>query len=161
MVTLYYRDDTVQVTSESVRTGGQAVPIAELTYVWHARGVTSARERSRLLGRGVLVFLLSIPPLVAIVCLVSLFYAARDSGEWLVAGTIVAVCVVGALALMPFLELPLGWLDRSYDRGTRVQELWVQYQGKEVMLLRTSNALRFGQIYRAVQRAVEQRGDRP
>lgn len=159
MVTLYYRDDTVQVTSESVRTGGQTVPIAELTYVWHARGSASARERSHLFGRGVLIFLLSIPPLVAIICVVSLAYAAQDTGEWLLAGTIVLVCVVGALALTPFLELPLGWLDRSYDRGARVQELWVQYRGKEVMLLRTSDALRFGQIYRAVQRAVEQRGD--
>jgi hypothetical protein len=28
------------------------------------------------------------------------------------------------------------------------------------MLLRTPDALRFGQIYRAVQRAVEQQGDR-
>lgn len=157
MVTLYYRDDTVQVTSESLRAGGHMIPIAELTYVWHARGPASARDRSRRLGRGVLIFLLSIPPLLAIVCVVSLVYAARDSGEWIVAGTVVAVGAVGALALTPFLELPLGWLDRSYDRGVRAQELWVQYRGQQVMLLRTSDALRFGQIYRAVQRAVEQR----
>lgn len=159
MVTLYYRDDTVQVTSESIRTSGHTVPVAELTYVWHDRGPASARARSRLLGRGVLIFLLSIPPLVAIVCVVSLVYAAQDTGEWLLAGTIVAVCVVGTLALTPFLELPLSWLDRSYDRGSAVHELWVQYRGREVMLLRTSDALRFGQIYRAVQRAVERHGD--
>lgn len=161
MVTLYYRDDTVQVTSESLRAGGQVVPIAEVTYVWHARGPASARDRSRRLGRGILIFLLSIPPLVAIVCVVSLIYTAQDSGEWLLAGTIVAVCAVVALVLTPFLELPLGWLDRSYDRGVRSQELWVQYRGQQVMLLRTSDALRFGQIYRAVQRAVEQHGDVP
>jgi hypothetical protein len=157
-VTLYYRDDAVQVTSESIRAGGHAIPVAELTYVWHARGRPSARDRSRLLGRGVLIFLLSIPPLVAVVCVVSLAYAAEDRGEWVLAATILAVLVVGALALTPFLELPLGWLDRSYDRGAGVQELWVQRRGQEIMLVRSSDQLRFGQIYRAVQRAVEQQG---
>jgi hypothetical protein len=54
------------------------------------------------------------------------------------------------------LEIPLMALERSYDRGTHVHELWVQCRGEERVLVRTSNALRFGQIYRAVQRAVEQ-----
>lgn len=161
MVTLYYRDDTVQVTSESLRAGERIIPISEVTYVWHARGPATARDRTRRLGRGVLIFLLSIPPLVAIVCGVSLVYAAHDTGEWLLVATIVAVCAVGVLILTPLLELPLGWLDRSYDRGVRSQELWVQYRGQKVMLLRTSDALRFGRIYRAVQRAVEQRDDLP
>ncbi|MDG4829376.1 DUF6232 family protein [Solwaraspora sp. WMMD1047] len=159
-MTLYYRDDAVQVTSESIRAGGHAIPVAELTYVWHARGRPSARDRSRLLGRGVLIFLLSIPPLVAVICVVSLAYAAEDRGEWVLAATILAVFVVGALALTPFLELPLGWLDRSYDRGAGVHELWVQRRGQEIMLVRTSDQLRFGQIYRAVQRAVEQQSGR-
>lgn len=93
--------------------------------------------------------------------MVSLAYAAQDRGNWLLAGAILGVCAVGALALTPFLEVPLGWLDRSYDRGSGVYELWVQRQGQELMLLQISDALRFGQIYRAVQRAVEQHGDRP
>ncbi len=157
-MTLYYRDDRVQVTSESVRADGHNVPIAELNYVWHSRGRGSVRARSRLLGRGVLIFLLSIPPLVGVVCVLSLAYSAHDRGNWKVAATVLAVCVVGALALTPFLELPLGWLDRSYDRGSGVHELWVRRDGQEIMLVRTSDALRFGQIYRAVQRAVEQQG---
>lgn len=161
MVTVYYRDDTVQVTSELVQAGGHRVPVAELTYVWHTRGPGSLRSRSRLLGRGALIFLLSVPPLIATVCVVSLAYAAQDRGNWLLAGAILGVCAVGALALTPFLEVPLGWLDRSYDRGSGVYELWVQRQGQELMLLQISDALRFGQIYRAVQRAVEQHGDRP
>jgi hypothetical protein len=157
-VTLYYRDDTVQVTSEFVRAAGHVLSISELTYVWHARGRGSARARSRLLGRGVLIFLLSVPPLVAVVCVVALAYSAQDRGEWILAAAIVGVCAVAALALTPFLELPLSWLDRSYDRGSGTHELWVQHRGQEIMLVRTSDALRFGQIYRAVQRAVEQQG---
>jgi hypothetical protein len=156
VVTLYYRDDTVRVTSEVIHANGHSVPVAGVAYVWHARGPGSARTRGRLLGRGVLIFLLSIPPLVAVICVLSLAYAAQDRGEWRLAAIVLAVCVVGALALFPFLELPLYWLDRSYERGTRVQELWVQYQGQEVMLIRSSDALRFGQIYRAIQRAIEQ-----
>ncbi|MEV4478920.1 DUF6232 family protein [Micromonospora coxensis] len=158
-MTLYYRDDAVQVTSESIRAGGHTVRIADVTFVWHARGATTMAVRGRVLGRGVLVLLLSLPPLVALVCVVSLVYSAQDRGDWKLALIVLAGCAVAALALVPFLELPLGWLDRSYERGNRVHELWVQHHGTEVMLVRTPDALRFGQIYRAVQRAVEQQGE--
>ncbi|MFV2100511.1 DUF6232 family protein [Micromonospora sp. LOL_024] len=153
---LYYRDDTMQVTSESIRAGGHVIPIAEVTYVWHTKGRTTLAVRGRVLGRGVLVLLLSLPPLIGLVCVLSLAWSAQDRGEWLPALTVLAACVIIPLALVPFLEIPLGWLDRSYERGNRVQELWVQYRQQEVLVLRTPDALRFGQIYRAVQRAVEQ-----
>ncbi len=107
-----------------------------------------------------LVLLLSLPPLVAVVCVLSLAWSAQDRGEWKLALIILAAFVVIGLALTPFLEVPLGWLDRSYERGNRVHELWVQHHGRETMLVRTPDALRFGQIYRAVQRAVEQQTDR-
>ncbi|WP_341719423.1 DUF6232 family protein [Micromonospora sp. FIMYZ51] len=152
---LYYRDDAVQVTSDAIRAGGQVIPIDEVTYVWHQKGRTTLAVRGRVLGRGVLVLLLSLPPLVALVCVLSLAWSAQDRGEWLPALVVLVACVVIALALTPFLEIPLGWLDRSYERGSRVHELWVQYRGQQVMLLDTPDALRFGQIYRAVQRAVE------
>ncbi|MEH0845564.1 DUF6232 family protein [Micromonospora sp. CPCC 205711] len=158
-MTLYYRDDRVQVTSESILAGGRSVRISDVTYVWHAKGATSLAVRGRVLGRGVLVLLLSLPPLVALVCVVSLAWSAQDRGNWKLALVILAACGVGALALTPFLELPLSWLDRSYERGNRVHELWVQHHGQEEMLVRTPDALRFGQIYRAVQRAVEQQGE--
>ncbi|WP_434743110.1 DUF6232 family protein [Micromonospora sp. SH-82] len=156
---LYYRDDTVQVTSESIRSGGVTVAIDEVTYVWHARGRKTLAVRGRVIGRNVLVLLLSLPPLVALVCVISLLWSAQDRGNWTTALIVLAAMAVGALALTPFLELPLSWLDRSYERGNQVHELWVQYRGKELMLLRTPDALRFGQIYRAVQRASEQRGE--
>ncbi|MGC4805212.1 DUF6232 family protein [Micromonospora sp. DT233] len=158
-MTLYYRDDAVQVTSESIQVGGHLIEIPDVTYVYHARGRTTLAVRGRVVGRGVLVLLLSLPPLVALVCVVSLAYSAQDRGNWTLALIILAACAVGALAMFPLLELALGWLDRSYERGNKVHELWVQHHGREVMLLRTPDALRFGQIYRAVQRAVEQQGE--
>lgn len=159
-MTLFYRDESVQVTSTIIRVDGRGYRIADLTYVWHQRGRGSARTWSRIAVRGLLIFLLSAPPLVAIVCLVSLVYSAWDRANWQLALIILAVCAVGAFALAPFLEIPLGWLDRSYDRGGSVNEIWIQCAGEEVRLVSTSDALRFGQIYRAVQRAVEQ-GERP
>ncbi|TDC38595.1 hypothetical protein E1211_06820 [Micromonospora sp. 15K316] len=159
-MTVYYRDDAVQVTSESIRSGGRVIALADVTYVWHARGRATLGVRGRVLGRGVLVLLLSLPPLVALICVVSLVWSAQDRGEWTLALLILAGCVVGALVLTPFLEVPLGWLDRSYERGSQVHELWVQHHGHEELLVRTPDALRFGQIYRAVQRAVEQHTDR-
>ncbi|GIM83241.1 DUF6232 family protein [Salinispora arenicola] len=151
---LYYQDDAVQVTSEAILAGGRRVPIAEIRYVWHAKGRTTLAVRGRVLSRGILVLLLSLPPLVAVFCALSLVWSAPERG-WLPVLLTLAGCVLLALAAVPFLELPLGWLDRSYERGNRVHELWVQAHGRELLLLRTPDALRFGQIYRAVQRAVE------
>lgn len=159
-MTLYYQDDTVQVTSESIRVDGHILRLPEITYVWHARGQRTLGQQSRKLGRGVLVLLLSLPPLAALVCVISLAWSAQDRGNWTLALTVLGAFVVGALLLAPFLELPLGWLDRSYERGDRTLELWVQHRGQDILLLSSPDALRFGQIYRAVQRAVEQQGDR-
>jgi hypothetical protein len=154
-VTVHYEDATIQVTSHAIRVDGAVYAIRDLTYVWHQRGRTTARGGARRVGRGVLILLLSIPPLIAAVCLVSLAYSAKERANWGLALGIVAVGVVAALALAPLVEIPLAWLDRSYDRGTRTQELWVQCRGREVMLLRSGDAMRFGRVYRAVQRAVE------
>ncbi len=63
-------DDAVQVTSESIHAGGHVIALANVAYVWHARGATTLAVRGRVLGRGVLVVLLSLPPLVALVCVV-------------------------------------------------------------------------------------------
>ncbi|GIF67278.1 hypothetical protein Ais01nite_53130 [Asanoa ishikariensis] len=158
MVTVYYRDPHVQVTSDAVRVDGVSYPVTALELVWHHRGSGTTRTRSRRLGRGVLILIISILPLAAIVCAISLVYSASDRAAWGLAAGVLAVGVIGALALAPLAEVPLGWLDRSYDRGNAVNELWVRYAGEDRLLLRTSDALRFGQIYRAVQRAVEQHG---
>jgi uncharacterized protein DUF6232 len=152
----YYRDPHVEVTSGAVRIDGASYPVRDLLRVWHQRGRGTARTRSRVLGRLVLVLIISALPLGAVVCGVSLFYSAWDRASWGLAAVIVAACVIGAIALAPLAELPLGWLDRSYDRGDAVHELWARLPEGDVLLLRTSDGLRFGQIYRAVQRAVDE-----
>jgi Family of unknown function (DUF6232) len=154
-VTRYYQDDSVLVTSESIRVGGDAYRISELTYVWHRRTKRSLRVGARMLSRWMLVTLLTAPLGFGALCAVSALFA--DWGQRAGAAVIgLALAVVLAIALAPMLELPLMALERSYDRGTHVHELWVQCRGEERVLVRTSDALRFGQIYRAIQRAVEQ-----
>ncbi|MFD0820654.1 DUF6232 family protein, partial [Micromonospora zhanjiangensis] len=69
-------------------------------------------------------------------------------------------CLVG-LTAGPLADVLLEQMDRSYARGARELRLWAEVRGRRVLLLHTRDALRFGQIYRAVQRAVEQAGLAP
>jgi hypothetical protein len=59
------------------------------------------------------------------------------------------------LAAAPLADMLLERVDRSYDRGSRSLEIWGRTRSGAVLLLRTDNAQRFGQIYRALQRALE------
>ncbi|GAB3955283.1 hypothetical protein GCM10027614_64080 [Micromonospora vulcania] len=68
---------------------------------------------------------------------------------------IVGASVLVGLAVGPVADFLFEHLDRSYAKGSRQLEIWARWRGQPVRLLRTGDALRFGQIYRALQRAVE------
>ncbi|MFF3865490.1 DUF6232 family protein [Micromonospora sp. NPDC001898] len=145
----YYDDRSVQVTSAAIHVDGQAYPLAEISMVWHLRGSRSWRV---LAGRGAIGAALA-GPLVAAALGVAL-------ALWLHRSLTVTIAIVGAsvlvgLAVGPVADFLFEHLDRSYARGSRQLELWVRWRGHPVRLLSTRDALRFGQIYRAVQRAVE------
>ncbi|WP_433348001.1 DUF6232 family protein [Micromonospora sp. CA-111912] len=145
----YYDDRSVQVTSAAIHVDGQAYPLAEISMVWHLRGSRSWRV---LVGRGAIGAALA-GPLVAAALGVAL-------ALWLHRSLTVTIAIVGAsvlvgLAVGPVADFLFEHLDRSYARGSRQLELWVRWRGHPVRLLSTRDALRFGQIYRAVQRAVE------
>ncbi|MBY8875951.1 DUF6232 family protein [Micromonospora sp. PLK6-60] len=145
----YYDDRSVQVTSTAVRVERRSYPLAEISAVWHRRGSRSWRV---LAGRGALGAALA-GPLVAAVLGIAL-------ALWLDRSTTVTIAVVGAsvlvgLAVGPLADFLFEHLDRSYDRGSRQWEMWARWRGQPMCLLRTGDALRFGQIYRAVQRATE------
>lgn len=148
MVT-YYDDKSVQVTSTAVRVDGRTFPLAEISMVWHRRGSRSWRV---LAGRGAIGAALA-GPLVAAVLGVGL-------AVWLHRSPVVTLAIVGASVLVglgvgPLADFLFEHLDRSYARGSRQLEMWARWRGQPVRLLRTGDALRFGQIYRAVQRAME------
>ncbi|TNH30617.1 hypothetical protein FHG89_07030 [Micromonospora orduensis] len=145
----YYDDRSVQVTSTAVRVDGRSYPLAEITMVWHRRGSRSWRV---LVGRGAIGAALA-GPLIAAVLGIAV-------AVWLHRSPTVTIAIVGAsvlvgLAVGPVADFLFEHLDRSYARGGRQLEMWARWRGQPVRLLRTGDALRFGQIYRAVQRAME------
>ncbi|TDB77335.1 DUF6232 family protein [Micromonospora sp. KC723] len=151
----YYDDRSVQVTSTAIRIEGRAYPLAEVGMLWHRRGSRSWRV---LAGRGAIGVALA-GPLVAAVLGIGL-------AVWLGRSPTVTIAVVGAsvlvgLAVGPVADFLFEFLDRSYARGSRQLEMWARWRGRPVLLLRTGDALRFGQIYRAAQRALENRPAAP
>jgi hypothetical protein len=145
----YYDDRSVQVTSTAIRVDGRTFPLAELSMVWHRRGSRSWRV---LAGRGAIGAALA-GPLVAALLGVGLAVVLHRSPTVTLA--IVGVSVLVGLGVGPLADFLFEHLDRSYARGSRQLEMWARWRGQPVRLLSTGDALRFGQIYRAVQRAME------
>lgn len=153
---IYYRDLDITVTDTAVEIGARTFRIAELQYVWHQRGRPTLRTTSRRLSRFVLIAVLTAPIAAVAVLLANVVSAER--GPAARAGTAVVLIALGVIAVMllsPLIELPMMALERSYDRGTAVREIWVRWRDQDLMVLRTTDASRFGRIYRAIQRAVE------
>ena len=148
MVT-YYRDREVLVTSTGVRMDGRNYRLGEFAQVWHKRG---RRSWTAVAGRGALALAILAPIVVgALGILIALVIdAGRSATVALIGGGI----LVG-LAAAPLADVLLEYVDRSYDRGSRSLEIWGRVRGSDVLLLRTDNAQRFGQIYRALQRALD------
>jgi hypothetical protein len=145
----YYSDRDVRVTSAGVRMAGREFRLGEFARVWHKRG---RRSWGTVAGRGALGFAMLTPILVgALGIMVALLIDAS------VATTIALVGggILVGLAAAPLADVLLEHVDRSYDRGSRCLEIWGRVRGGDVLLLRTDNTQRFGQIYRALQRALE------
>ena len=145
----YYRDPDVLVTSAGVRLGGREYRLSDFAQVWHRQG---RRSWSAVAGRGVLGVAMILPLVIgAVGVLVALVINAS---------TATTVALIGGgiligLAAAPLSDVLLEFVDRSYDKGSRRREIWARIRGSEVLLLDTDNAQRFGQIYRALQRALD------
>ncbi|MGV9211634.1 DUF6232 family protein [Micromonospora sp. RB23] len=145
----FYDDRSVRVTSTAFQVDGRSYPLAEITMVWHRRGSRSWRV---LAGRGAIGAALAGPLVAAVIGI--------GVAVWLHRSPTVTIAIVGAsvlvgLAAGPVADFLFEHLDRSYARGSRQLEIWARWRGQPVRLLRTGDALRFGQIYRAVQRAMD------
>lgn len=159
-VTTFYRDNSVRVTAEAVEVGGRRFPIPELRYVWHQRGQQTLRTASRRLGRLALIAVLVLPMVAGALMLGR--FVGEQYGTAAMAGAVALVLLIGLVLLMllsPLIEYPMMALERSYDRGTTVHEIWVRWHDQEMMLVRTADAARFGRIYRAIERAIERDED--
>lgn len=149
----YYHDDSVKITSRAIQVDRRAYPLGELATVYYRDG---GRELAgwRILGSRITMAL--APPALVVASIALVVLTIRmDAGP---VTKLILFMVAGLLALatLPLLDLTLGGIERTYDRGTRVHEIWARWRGTEVMLLRTADKTRFGRIYRALQRALEQ-----
>jgi hypothetical protein len=145
----YYRDPEVLVTSAGIRMGGREFRLGELTRVWHARG---HRTWAGVAARGALGLAMLAPIAVGAlgIAVALISHASAATTIALVGGGV----LVGLVAA-PLADVLLDRVDRSYNRGSRRLEIWGRTRGGDVLLLRTDDAQRFGQIYRALQRALE------
>jgi hypothetical protein len=145
----YYRDRDVLVSSTGVRMGGRAYRLGDFAQVWHRRG---RRSWGRVAGRGALGLAILAPIAVGVIGItVALLVDASPGTTIALAGGGILV----GLAAAPLADVLLEFIDRSYDRGSRDLEIWARVRGGDVLLLRTGDAQRFGQIYRALQRALD------
>jgi hypothetical protein len=148
-MTTYYRDEEVWITSAGIRMNGRDLRLSELIQVWHKR---SRRSWRTIAGRGMLGVAMITPIVVGAlgIAIALLIHASAALTIGLVGGGI----LVG-LAAAPLADVLLEQVDRSYDRGSRDLEIWGRTRRGDVLLLRTSDAGRFGRIYRALQRVLE------
>jgi hypothetical protein len=148
-MTTYYRDPEVLITSSGVWMNGREFRLPELIQVWYTKG---ARSWGVIAWRGALGLTILLPLLVG--ALAVLLAVLMDLSIGTTAAMVVGGILLG-LAVVPVADLMLERVDRSYDRGTRTLEIWGRVRGGDVLLMRTNNAQRFGQVYRALQRALE------
>jgi hypothetical protein len=65
--------------------------------------------------------------------------------------------VVGAIAAFA-VESVLGLVDRTHEHGQGVHEIWARTPHGDVLIFQSTDTLRFGQAYRALQRAIDGAG---
>jgi hypothetical protein len=151
MTRTYYRDDVVQINSTAIQVDGQWFALSTLTYVWHRRTGRLRRGGYMLLSRGAAVALV-------VGLLVAAGIAARnvnfEGGTMVVAGAILGGLVVLGIAAFG-VEFLLEAVDRTHEQGRGHHEIWAQAGGQNFMLYSTTDSVRFAQIYRALERALE------
>jgi hypothetical protein len=128
---VFYRHGDLVVTDRTLRVGDREYPLAELSDLRAARG-----PRDQLTGA-----LAAATGAVGVA--VALAALHLDLARW-----------VAALAVLLIVGCLLGY---RLLRRPRVHELHAEYRGAMVVLLAEPQALRFGQICRALNRALEYR----
>ncbi|HEY0535863.1 MAG TPA: DUF6232 family protein [Actinoplanes sp.] len=143
---VYYQDSEISITSSAFRGGEQAYPLRHIQRVW--------RVRRRAMGRKVR----SAGVVLAVVILVQVVLVLV--GRWAFGlaggGTVLVVAVVLFIRWMIHLAAGAPALNAVEDLrryGSRL-ELWAVVAGADVLLLSTDDAIRHGQVCRALARAL-------
>ena len=80
-------------------------------------------------------------------------FSGYDNSTILI-GAVVGVVVIGAVGLF-VVEGVITVIERSYEKGGAEHQIWARHLNTDILLFATRDKLRFGKIYRALQRAME------
>lgn len=153
----YYQDGQVLITSTAMRVGEQRYDLDELDGVWRRSGALAGRRV--MLAGGVLVAALTVragtSPTLWLADL------SHNYHRWFSHGALTtALVAVAALIIMVgtvcALEVAMRAIEDLRGNG-RHRELWVSVGGEQVLVLSTNDAVRFGKVCRALNRAMGNR----
>lgn len=153
-MTTYYRDSAVYVGTDGLQVEDQAYRLADLEMVWHRRGPRGGAGLALIAGRFLLIFLVLGGIAAAGMAMRGVDFADYDTTSVLV-GAIVGLVLVGAVGLF-LVEGVITLIERSYEKGSVEHQIWARHSNADILLFATRDKLRFGKIYRALQRAIEQ-----
>jgi hypothetical protein len=152
-MTILYRDDEVEITHDTVHVDGSAYRVSEFDAVWIERGYVHFFRTAAVIVLRLLVALGAVGLLVGFAVLLFKGHTPVIGGFSPSVRTAIAWgSIVGGPALMAVLIYSA---ERVHDLGTREFCLCAHLPTGSVLLVSTTNPTRFGQIHRALVRALE------
>ncbi|WP_436534405.1 DUF6232 family protein [Actinoplanes sp. HUAS TT8] len=145
---IYYQDADITVAASGVEVHGRAYPLGQIEEAW--RGGRRTAGRKALLAWAIL--------LVAIVVEGAVWWTTR----WIWAGRgLLLVAAILLVRVIAHLAAGSSGLQAMEDirRYGRRQELWISVARAPVRVLSTDDAIRYGQVCRALTRALDDYDD--
>jgi hypothetical protein len=154
----YYRDPEIYLTSSAIWFDERRYPLDGIEGMWRrSRGLPGGR----LVGQ--LAILIAVGALAVLGFGLGLQHHLNSGMLTRLFGSttgLVVLAVVGlglSVAVVLAIEAVLHGME-SARRFGRQQELWVRYLGTDLLVLTTSDSVRFGTVHRALIRALGDRG---
>jgi hypothetical protein len=152
-MTTFYRDNAVYVGSDGFQVEDQAYRLSDLELVWHRRGPRGAPGVALIAGRFLLIFVILGGIAAGGAAMRGIDFDSYSSGT-ILAGAVAGVVLAGTVGLF-VVEGVITLVERSYEKGGVEHQIWARHSNTDILLFATRDKLRFGKIYRALQRAIE------
>jgi len=156
-MTTFYRDSGIYVGSAELHVEDQAYLLDDLELVWHRHGKRGVQQVAIIAARVALVaVVLGAIVIAAVLAQAFEFDLDRDDTVVVLGGVVLAI-VFCAGAGMFIIEGVITMIERSYETGGVEHQIWARHLDEDLLLFATRAKLRFGKVYRALQRAIEHR----
>ena len=152
-MTTFYRDSAVYVGSDGFQVEDQAYRLSDLELVWHRRGPRGAPGVALIAGRFLLIFAV-LGGIAAVALSMRDLDLSNYSNGTILAGAIAGLVLAVAVGLF-LVEGVITLIERSYEKGSVEHQIWARHSNTDILLFATRDKLKFGKIYRALQRAIE------